>query len=108
MRAHGPDTDEIVAIPACRWEDRSHIVAAPHHPLRTLSAFRRRHGILPVPAGEQLDELVTLTRDEREGCSRLPDCPDCFRATHPAPQRTIEMPCRHLDFRPPEYDHSLT
>ncbi|WP_396328974.1 LysR family transcriptional regulator [Burkholderia anthina] len=154
LSAHGPDTDEIVAIPECRWEDRSHIVAAPHHPLRalgraptladtlharwaipprgtapfdhmratfdahglalpdiavetrsvttlkslvahagflswmaepmygaerragtidtlpvsevvavrTLTAFRRRHGILPGPAGKLLDELVALTR----------------------------------------------
>ncbi|MBN3775778.1 LysR family transcriptional regulator, partial [Burkholderia sp. Se-20378] len=36
LSAHGPDTDEIVAIPECRWEDRSHIVAAPQHPLRAL------------------------------------------------------------------------
>ena len=157
LSAHGPDTDEIVAIPECRWEDRSHIVAAPHHPLRalgraptladtlharwaipprgtapfdhmratfdahglalpdiavetrsvttlkslvahagflswmaepmygaeqragtidtlpvrevvavrTLTAFRRRHGILPGPAGKLLEELVALTREGR-------------------------------------------
>ncbi len=36
LSAQAPDTDEIVAIPECRWTDRSHIVAAPHHPLRAL------------------------------------------------------------------------
>ncbi|MEQ5842268.1 LysR family transcriptional regulator [Paraburkholderia acidicola] len=29
-----PDTSEIVAIPGCRWEDTSHVVAALDHPLR--------------------------------------------------------------------------
>ncbi len=28
-----PDTEEIVAIADCRWEDRSYVVAAPDHPL---------------------------------------------------------------------------
>ncbi|MCS0464223.1 LysR family transcriptional regulator, partial [Burkholderia mallei] len=29
-----PDTDEVVAIAECRWDDVSHVVAAPDHPLR--------------------------------------------------------------------------
>lgn len=29
-----PDTDEIMAIPGCEWEDVSHVVAAADHPLR--------------------------------------------------------------------------
>jgi len=33
--------------------------------VRTLTAFRRRHGILPQPAGKRLEELVALTREER-------------------------------------------
>ncbi|KUY81613.1 hypothetical protein WI27_10215 [Burkholderia cepacia] len=33
--------------------------------VRTLTAFRRRHGILPQPAGKLLEELVALTREER-------------------------------------------
>lgn len=33
--------------------------------VRTLTAFRRRQGILPQPAGKRLEELVALTREER-------------------------------------------
>ncbi|KVS66436.1 hypothetical protein WK39_05065 [Burkholderia cepacia] len=33
--------------------------------VRTLTAFRRRHGILPQPAGKLLEELIALTREER-------------------------------------------
>ncbi|KVK81742.1 LysR family transcriptional regulator [Burkholderia sp. MSMB1498] len=33
-----PDTDDIVGIPECRWDDVSHVVAAPDHPLRAAPA----------------------------------------------------------------------
>lgn len=33
--------------------------------VRTLTAIRRRQGILPQPAGKRLEELVALTREER-------------------------------------------
>ncbi|KVR62235.1 hypothetical protein WK21_08230 [Burkholderia cepacia] len=33
--------------------------------VRTLTAFRRCHGILPQPAGKLLEELIALTREER-------------------------------------------
>ncbi|WP_323121088.1 LysR substrate-binding domain-containing protein [Burkholderia alba] len=150
-----PDTEDVVAVPECRWEDHSHVVAALDHPLRrdgaaldladtraarwaipprgtapyehlratfdaqgldlpnivvetrsvtslkslvahagflswmaepmyraerragaidtlpvrgvhatrTLTAFRRRHGILPGPAAKLLEQLVLLTRE---------------------------------------------
>ncbi|MCO5397937.1 LysR substrate-binding domain-containing protein [Ralstonia soli] len=34
-----PDTDEIISITDCRWEDASFIVASPWHPLRKRSAL---------------------------------------------------------------------
>lgn len=34
LSASVPDTGDVVAIPECRWEDRSHVVAALDHPLR--------------------------------------------------------------------------
>ncbi|MBR8655137.1 LysR family transcriptional regulator [Achromobacter sp. Marseille-Q0513] len=33
------DSDEIVAVPDCRWEDTSHVVASVHHPLRASPAL---------------------------------------------------------------------
>ncbi|WP_343618907.1 LysR substrate-binding domain-containing protein [Ralstonia sp.] len=34
-----PDTEEIIAIADCRWEDASFVVAAPEHPLRQRAAL---------------------------------------------------------------------
>lgn len=34
-----PDTDEIIAIADCRWEDASFVVASPEHPLRQRPAL---------------------------------------------------------------------
>ncbi|AYD65945.1 LysR family transcriptional regulator [Achromobacter sp. LC458] len=35
LGAHTDDTDEIVSVPDCRWEDTSYVVASTSHPLRS-------------------------------------------------------------------------
>ena len=35
----GEDSDDIVAVPDCRWEDVSHVVAGVNHPLRARGAL---------------------------------------------------------------------
>lgn len=65
LSAQAPDTDEIVAIPECRWTDRSHIVAAPHHPLRalgrppTLADTLRARWALPPRGTAPFDQVRT-------------------------------------------------
>ncbi|WP_202359290.1 LysR family transcriptional regulator [Mesorhizobium sp. 113-3-3] len=51
LGAESPDTDEIVAIRDCRWQDTSHIIVAAEHPLR-----RRRK----LALGDTLQERWTI------------------------------------------------
>ncbi|CAB3739623.1 MULTISPECIES: LysR family transcriptional regulator [Achromobacter] len=39
LGAHTEDTDEIVSVPDCRWEDTSYVVASTDHPLRSRPAL---------------------------------------------------------------------
>lgn len=45
LSASVPDTDALIALPECRWQDESHVVAAPGHPLFAAGAP------LPLPLG---------------------------------------------------------
>ncbi|WP_321799153.1 hypothetical protein [Burkholderia sp. BCC1988] len=73
-----------------------------------LTAFRQRLGILSGPVGK-LAARRTRRIDARQTLT-----PSAFRLrfrpahSHAPPQRTIEMPRPRLDFRSPEYDHSIT
>lgn len=54
LGAEAPDTDEIVAIRDCRWEDTSHVIVAADHPLRrrrklTLADTLRERWTIPPP-----------------------------------------------------------
>ncbi|MGJ4931595.1 LysR family transcriptional regulator [Bradyrhizobium sp. HKCCYLS2038] len=51
LGAEAPDTDEIVAIRDCRWQDTSHVIVAADHPLR-----RRRKLML----ADTLEERWTI------------------------------------------------
>ena len=57
LAAAAPDSDEIVAIKDCRWEDMSHVVSAKGHPLQkkrrlTLAdTLQEQWGILPKGTG---------------------------------------------------------